>query len=593
MIDSTIYKQISSTNQASLLGLQRKSFLLSMLRISLFVLAAYSIYALAKGQGQLWIALLSMSLVIFLVVIRVHNNMTEKIKFIKALIEINVDEVDFLERKRRPTENGTSFKDALHPYAEDLDIFGDNSLFQFINRTETFPGKLHVANSMKGHLSFEEIQLTQQAVKECTPKINWRQSLMAQGRVQQDQELSYNQLIDWSKSDIQPVPLWMRVLSFILPAALIILVVMYNFTDLEMYWKLASFIFTLNLIIFSQWLKKIKQEMPKAEKIHAQLLQYGKLMALIEHETWTSEKMKSCQASLQTQQKSASQLILKLSSLFERMDSLNNLVGAVLFNGVGLYHIHVFHTLNQWRQQNSQFLTVWLNTIGEVECINSLSNLSYNHPHYCFPTLNQQANIEYKGLGHPLIPDDKRVNNDISFTQQPFVILTGSNMSGKSTFLRSLGVNAVLAGMGGAVCAQQANIHPLNLIVSMRLSDSLGENESFFFAEVKKLKYIMDTLRQGPCFILLDEILRGTNSEDKRNGTILFLEKLIKLNAIGVIATHDIEVCKTTDLHPNYLSNQCFEVDLSHQELHFDYTLRQGICQNKSATFLMKKMEII
>ncbi len=593
MIDSEIYRQKCAENQDVLQSLQRKSLWLSMQRIGLFVLASYAIYALIKGHGQSWGLVIFISFILFLVVLRFHNAIAEKINLTKALILINQNEIEFLALKNKPQENGAAFKDPLHPYAEDLDIFGENSLFQFVNRTQTFPGKLHLAQAMKFPLKFQDIQQTQQAVKECSTKLDWRQAIMAQGQVQQDHEISYQQLVDWSKSTIQPVPLWMRVLGVVLPAALALFVILYNFLDNEIYWKLASFIFTLNLIIFSQWLKKIKQEMPKAEKIHAQLLQYGKLIALIEKESFNSEKMKQVQVSLQAQNLPSSQLILKLSSLFERMDSLNNLVGAVLFNGAGLYHIHVFHSLNQWRQKYSQFLEVWLKTIGEVECINSLGNLSYNHPNYCFPNLNQDFNMDYTDLGHPLIPENKRVNNDISFSKQPFVVLTGSNMSGKSTFLRSLGVNAVLAGMGSVVCAKQANIHPLNLIVSMRLSDSLGENESFFFAEVKKLKQIIDTLQASPCFILLDEILRGTNSDDKRQGTILFLEKLIKLKAIGVIATHDIEVCKTTDLHPNYLSNQCFEVDLSHQELHFDYTLRHGICKNKSATFLMKKMEII
>jgi DNA mismatch repair ATPase MutS len=166
-------------------------------------------------------------------------------------------------------------------------------------------------------------------------------------------------------------------------------------------------------------------------------------------------------------------------------------------------------------------------------------------------------------------------------------------MSGKSTFLRTLGVNMVLAGVGSPICASAANIHPMQVLVSMRLSDSLTDSESYFFAEVKRLKEIMDTLESKKCFVLLDEILRGTNSDDKRNGTIEVIKKMIAKNAIGAIATHDLEVCLTTNQYPNILANKCFEVEIVNNDLVFDYKLRDGICQNKSASFLMKKMGVI
>ena len=166
-------------------------------------------------------------------------------------------------------------------------------------------------------------------------------------------------------------------------------------------------------------------------------------------------------------------------------------------------------------------------------------------------------------------------------------------MSGKSTFLRSLGVNMVLAGIGAPVCANKANVHPLSILVSMRLSDSLSDSESYFYAEIKRLKFIMDQLESKPAFVLLDEILRGTNSDDKRIGTIEVVKKMIARKAIGAIATHDLEVCLTTNDYPNQLANKCFEVEIIDNDLHFDYKLRNGICKNKSATFLMKKMEII
>jgi DNA mismatch repair ATPase MutS len=231
--------------------------------------------------------------------------------------------------------------------------------------------------------------------------------------------------------------------------------------------------------------------------------------------------------------------------------------------------------------------------IGELEAMNSLANFSYNNPSFSFPQLNNDSVVSLTNVGHPLIHAKKRIDNSIEFKDERFVILTGSNMSGKSTFLRTLGINMVLAGVGSPICATAATIHPMQVLVSMRLSDSLTESESYFFAEVKRLKEIMDTLESKKCFVLLDEILRGTNSDDKRNGTIEVIKKMIAKNAIGAIATHDLEVCLTTNLFPNILANKCFEVEIVNNDLVFDYKLRDGICQNKSASFLMKKMGVI
>ena len=166
-------------------------------------------------------------------------------------------------------------------------------------------------------------------------------------------------------------------------------------------------------------------------------------------------------------------------------------------------------------------------------------------------------------------------------------------MSGKSTFLRTLGVNMLLTLVGLPVCARKANVHPLRLLVSMRLADSLNDGKSYFFAEINRIQQIMETLEDERCFVLLDEVLRGTNSEDKQYGTIKIIERLLSLQALGVLATHDIEVCKLTEQYPHQLQNKCFESDIANGELTFDYKLREGVCQNKNATFLMKKLGII
>jgi DNA mismatch repair ATPase MutS len=275
------------------------------------------------------------------------------------------------------------------------------------------------------------------------------------------------------------------------------------------------------------------------------------------------------------------------------MDHVQNVFASPILNGLFLFHIHKLKALDQWRKDHSEHILEWLNVIGEVEALNSLTNFAYNNPSYTYPVLNSKKEIDFEELGHPLIDDNSRITNTVSFSKQNFFVLTGSNMSGKSTFLRTLGVNMVLASIGGPVCAKSANVHCMPVLVSMRLSDSLSENESYFLAEVKRLKDIMDSIEDGTGFVLLDEILRGTNSDDKRAGTIEVIRKMIEKQAIGIIATHDLEVCKIMDEYPQKILNKCFEVEIKNDELLFDYKLRDGVCQNKSATFLMQKLKVI
>ena len=334
-------------------------------------------------------------------------------------------------------------------------------------------------------------------------------------------------------------------------------------------------------------------ENANSESIDKALRHYSSLLTKIEKSDFTSSRLKHLQSQLLLNNEKTSLKIKKLSELFASLDSIGNLVTTPVFNGTFLFHIHTLKALIAWKKKNGSQLMTAIDIMGEVEMLNSLANFSYNNPDYAFPKLNNNYAITFTDLSHPLLNKENRIGNDIDFSKENFIILTGSNMSGKSTFLRSLGINMVLAGTGAPVCAAAANVQPLKVLVSMRLSDSLSDSTSYFFAEIKRLKQIMDSLQGERCFVLLDEILRGTNSDDKRNGTIEVIKKMVNKQVIGAIATHDTEVCLTTKEYPNQLTNKSFEATIVDNELYFDYKLRDGVCQNKSATFLMKKLGVI
>ncbi|SHG22454.1 MutS domain V [Flavobacterium micromati] len=588
-----IYKTKKDAYSVQLNTIIKKYNSVSFLRLISIVLFFVSIYYYLKTSSILFTALSVLLFVSFLILMRVHSKLLFKKQVSQALVHINDNEISYLEREKIPFENGQEFINFQHPYAYDLDIFGEHSLFQNVNRTATFIGKKILAEKMLRLSPNDEILKNHEAVKELTIKFDWRQEFLAFAKISNDSQSNYQTLLKWSRYNSTPLSPFTVFLSYFLPAAFIGVLIGYIVTSNFTLITILTYLFVLNLIVLGRFMKRIQFEIANSSNIDKTIAQYSLLLRKIEDETFVSEKLINLQQKLTYKKENASVHFKKLSSLFSSMDTISNLVTAVLFNGTFLYNLHVFKSLIQWKNDHADTLEIWLEVIGELEMLNSLANMAYNNPAYVYPTLNDNFKIDFADLSHPLLNENTRIGNDVRFYPESFMILTGSNMSGKSTFLRSLGINMVLTGMGSPVCASHANVHPLPVLVSMRLSDSLSDSESYFFAEIKRLKQIMDELESQPAFVLLDEILRGTNSDDKRNGTIEVVKKIIAKKAIGAIATHDIEVCLTTNEYPEVLTNKCFEVEIINNDLHFDYKLRDGICKNRSATFLMKKMGVI
>jgi hypothetical protein len=566
---------------------------ISILRLLSVFLCLFLLFYYIKTNEILYAAFAFLSFVGFLFLMRIHSKLSFQRELTKAILKINKDEITYLKREKIPFENGIEFNDFHHPYAYDLDIFGEHSLFQNINRTATFIGKKTLANQLLNLSSNEIILENQQAINELKNKIDWRQDFLALAMISNDSKNSYESLLYWNSFKNNTLSKVIVALSVILPALFLGFLAAYFITSKTIILSYLTYVFIANLIVLGQSFKRIQSEIAKADNVDKIIKQYSLLVQKIETETFQSKKLIDLQQQLVFKNATATTHLKDLSELFSRMDTINNLVTSIVFNGTFLFNLHVLKALLKWKDNYSTELEKWITIIGEFEALNSLANLAYNNPDFVFPEINSEYKIGFSDLSHPLLNPATRVGNDTHFYPESYMILTGSNMSGKSTFLRSLGINMVLGGIGSVVCASKANIHPLPVLVSMRLSDSLADSESYFFAEIKRLKQIMDVLEERPAFVLLDEILRGTNSDDKRNGTIEVVKKIIAKNAIGAIATHDIEVCLTTNEYPDILTNQCFEVEIQNNDLHFDYKLRNGICKNRSATFLMQKMGVI
>jgi DNA mismatch repair ATPase MutS len=320
------------------------------------------------------------------------------------------------------------------------------------------------------------------------------------------------------------------------------------------------------------------------------------LIYSLEQQVFTSDYLRSIQTKIQPPAGSAGKELKSLKSILGRFDLRLNTVLFLLLNSFLLWDVRQVKSLTAWKAKNRTLVPLWFSAIEEAEVMISLGILHFNQPHFIFPQFKDEyCLVAGSGIGHPLLHAEQRVTSDFSISGRgKIALITGSNMAGKSTFLRSLGVNLVLAQMGAPVCAQTFTLSPMKLMSSMRIADDLSENTSTFYAELKKLKSIIDEVnRQQPLLILLDEILRGTNSLDRHAGTKALIRQLIKQQAVAVLATHDVALAELSDDHSQAMENYHFDVQVANEdELYFDYKLKRGVCQSLNAAILMRKIGI-
>lgn len=585
------YQERANHYKIAVNQINKRLQLIGWSRLIVLLISGAGFYFSRGGNGLPFLLAAIVFLGLFLFLVNYHFQVKRKLQVAATYQWLNESEDLFLKESKPYYENGQEFLDTKHPYSFDIDLFGPHSLFEHLNRTSTVIGSEKLAGALLHTKSKESLEESQEAIAEIAEDLEWRQAFQVYAKLGKDSREIRDYVEHWQDSQ-QSISIVSSILAFVFPALGLSSMILLWQTG-QVYWfNVAVILYVVNMLLFGAVVGKIRNEIGKTERIGAALLAYSQMLRLIENRNWKSAKLKEIHSKVHSKNLAASALLKEASKIYENMDSINNGLAVFMLNGTIQFHVHIFRQLVKWKKNHRESISQWIEQIAEIESILSFSNFKVNNPEYCFPDLTGEE-ISFEKLGHPLIDKNKRVCNSISFDRERFVILTGSNMSGKSTFLRTLGIGVILANAGSVVPAESARFYPIPLVVSMRLSDSLEESTSYFFSEVKRLKLIIDHLNQGPAFVLLDEILRGTNSDDKQNGTIGIVEQMVRLNAIGMIATHDLEVCETTRSHPAYLKNKCFEVEIRDNDLFFDYTLRDGICQNKSATFIMKKYQVI
>jgi DNA mismatch repair ATPase MutS len=578
-------------NQAD--RLRKTETLLSTFRLVTFILAFVAIILLRNFSALLATGVAILMFGFFAFLVRKFVN-TEKQRFyFSHLVEINKKEFESLAGKQDGFADGRDYSETAHNYSNDLDLFGTASLFQYLNRTSSRPAADMLAAWLKTPAKPEEISLRQQAIKELQPLIDWRQNLITLGYLNKKAGDSPALLEAWVNSTdlfVRARQLkfitgalstigWLStalVIAFGLPAGLLVPVFCVNF-----------------LFYFSQG-KKINLLHQQVSKSSELMETYSAAISSIESMIFQSDHLNRLKKTF-VKNIPASVQIKKLSRLVSRLDTRMNVMVAIPLNLFVFWDIHCCLALEKWKRDHVLQLSQWFSAMAEYEVLSCFSNMAFNNPRYAYPEfVPDYFYLRAEELGHPLIPSERRITNSFQIEgDEKVIVVTGSNMSGKSTFLRTCGVNTVLAMAGAPVCAKSFTIFPVQVFSSMRISDSLEDNTSSFYAELKKLATIIKAAESGQkVFLLLDEILRGTNSNDRYTGSVALIRQLLGSGSVAIVATHDLKLAELAEALPGRVDNYHFDVKVDGEELYFDYKLTPGICTSLNASLLMKKMGI-
>lgn len=585
-----VYGERADQFRAEKKSLTKQLSLNSLLRLVFFVLFAWFVYTAFRQRFEgfaLGYALVS--IVVFFFLVSRAAALKQRISFQQQLILINENEIGIASGKSSCFEDGSEVLRS-EGFANDLTIFGKNSLYHVLNRTGSKPGKQKLAAALlTPSLNKQQIEEQQACVQELSGNIHFRQTLLAHTLLLKEEEALPQMMAGFPENagaSLQQSP-W-KQLAWIWPITGLLLISYSIWVD---QYSLLLLFTVLGLLVLSLVLGKISLLYNHISKKSYLFTQYAVCFdwicaAQLEHSGLQEKQQRLTEAA------GAFRKLSRLIGVFDLRLSLFSF----FVNGLFLSDLICALAYLQWNKRYQASFKDWFDAMGEIEMLNAVANFHYNHPSFVFPQIvTDQLVITASGLGHPLMKTDTAVCNDFSIGDPARLhLITGSNMSGKSTFLRAVGLNMVLAQLGAPVFAQRFSCRPVRILTSFHHIDSLEESTSYFYAELKCLQNIIQSLAvPEPALVLLDEVMRGTNSTDKHDGTAQLIKKIVQQNCLTLIATHDIELGILATQYPGLLENFCFESEVTDTGLHFDFRKREGIAQSKNATYLMKQMGIV
>ncbi|WP_439881375.1 MutS-related protein [Pontibacter sp. MBLB2868] len=574
----------------------KKSSRVSWLRVIMFLIGVAIAYQLFTTDNEKAGAVsVFIFYTLFVVVIRWHSKLEFVYEQYKLLRELNQQEIDRLHGNLKAFDGGEEFINDHHPYTSDLDIFGPNSLFQLINRSVTSIGKHRLAQWLRSAAPTQTVTDRQEAVASLAneSELDWLQDLLALPMHYKHNEESATGFIEWfsGKSFYKQYPL-LKVLVFVLPVLTLAAIAAWSYGASG---YIPGAFLTLQFILAYRFRVERDDYYDKSIGIYEAMRSYTKQLRHIEQKKFSSPQLQALQSKLRQSGTQSSAIIHKLASIIDYFSWRLSTLMAFFLNTILMWDFVWMYRLESWKDKYLLQLEEVLNTLSEFEALASIAAFQHAHPAYAVPELSDVP-FEFRAfnMAHPLIFSVKPVANDFEMQGAgKTMVVTGSNMSGKTTFLRTVGINMVLALMGAPVNAQKLRVAPSQVYTAMRTVDNLAENTSSFYAELKRLRMLLELTEQGlPVFYLLDEILKGTNSRDRHSGAMALIRQLHKRNASGLISTHDLELGEMEQELPGSVENYSFNSDIIGDKIEFDYKLHKGICRSFNASKLMQLMGI-
>lgn len=587
------YRQRIASLDEKISKAKRWRSVLGFSRLASFLIAIYFIYSFVAYRN-LWIdsVFFIFGFVSFVVLSIIDAKHSRHYRFLIHLRKINETEIEYLNRNYQNLPSGEKYLDKHHSYAFDLDLFGEKSIFQVINRTTMAEGSDLLAMKLLNPLKEKNtIKERQEAIRELSSKIDFRQSFQATGISENLPERYFPENL--LSISVQKPSKFLHILAWCMPAFTILAYIFYSVNIIGQVLPLSLTL--CQLIISGAYSMHLIKAYKKIDGVSKALFSYHELLKLIEKEQFNSYLLKDLQTQLLKKQDSAKTAFYGFERLIEAFDQRANVIILLFGNGLLMRDIHLLFRYDQWQARYASKMMGWVRALADLDSLCSLANFSANNPGFVFPEIQENTLLKAENLAHPLIDSHKRVSNDFFIEQKKqFYVVTGANMAGKSTFLRTVGINFVLACAGAPACATSFVFTPASIFTSMRTTDNLSEDTSYFHAELLRLSQLKQLLESGEnTLVILDEILKGTNSKDKLTGSRLFLKKIIDFNAFGIIATHDLELGQMEKEFPNNFSNICFEITFKDDDVCYDYKLKSGITEKLNATFLLHKMNLV
>jgi hypothetical protein len=574
---------------------KRKANINAILRLIVFITTSIAFYYALKTEVWVVTTLLTSAVLVFIAMVQYSARLDKKRKWHAEHEAIYQEELVTIEGTFSQFDGGFQFNNPAHSFSYDLDIFGQDGFFQTINRT-TRPGGIkklakHIANPL---LKKSEIENHQQAFNELAKKDEWRQAYKAHGRIYKLSEeddtilknLKENKLTvpKWTHSALVYIGIPVITIITIILSALNIIPVGYPILAILIQWTLTGILF-----------KTTQQADASTGKTNKVMAGQRELIRAITNEKWESQLLIELQQKLKSENDGALETVDQLARIMTNFEQRNNLIINMIVNSILLWDVQCLNRFYKWHKKSSQHFKQWMETLDTMDAWVSCGGYVQNNPDFIMPKITDEFQLNSIELGHPLLESNKRITNDYMLDNgTAFHIVTGANMAGKSTFLRTVSLNMVMAMNGLPVCAKKFEFAPVGIFTSMRTTDSLSKDESYFYAELRRLREAYDRIKSGErLFIVLDEILKGTNSEDKRKGSMDFLKQLVKYDVAGIIATHDTQLSDLEKMHPEIFKNYCFEIEIDGDNISFDYKLLPGVTQTMNAQLLMKQMGLI